>query len=126
MQHRRFKKFDHYGVDEPLNDLDKWGRGIQVPVTYYMMINDKAKESPKASHSKQREIQRRIDQPLQLFYTNEWELKEENNSTLSQTNYTLAAVSANEIPNHLANKTKDAIKESKESGTLKTLIFATD
>jgi hypothetical protein len=83
MQHRRFKKFDHYGVDEPLNDLDKWGRGIQVPVTYYMLINDKAKESKRASHSKQREIQRRIDQPLQLFYTNEWEVKEDNNSTLA-------------------------------------------
>ena len=100
MQHRRFKKFDHYGVDEPLNDQDKWGRGIQVPVTYYMFINDKAKESNKrAYHSKQRELQRRIDQPLQMFYTNEWEINEENNSTLASTNYTLAGLLPTPVPN---------------------------
>jgi len=28
MQHRRFNKWDHYGVFEPDNDLDEWGRGI--------------------------------------------------------------------------------------------------
>ena len=57
MQHRRFKKFDHYGVDEPLNDLDLNGRGIQVPVNYYMFINDKkSQENKRAYHSKQREL----------------------------------------------------------------------
>jgi hypothetical protein len=28
MQHRRFKKIDNYGVNEPLNELDTKGRGI--------------------------------------------------------------------------------------------------
>lgn len=56
-----------------------------------MFINDKAKNNTRASYSKQREQQRRIDQPLQLFYANEWQLKEgENNSTLANTNFTLA------------------------------------
>lgn len=28
MQHRRGKQFDHYGVFEPANELDQWGRGV--------------------------------------------------------------------------------------------------
>lgn len=28
MQQRRGKKWDHYGVFEPINDLDQWGRGV--------------------------------------------------------------------------------------------------
>jgi hypothetical protein len=28
MQHRRFRKHDHYGVNDALNDTDEWGRGI--------------------------------------------------------------------------------------------------
>lgn len=76
MQQRRFKKFDHYGVDEPLNDLDKWGRGIQVPANYYMFINDKAKTTNRrAYHSKQRDLQRRIDQPLTFHYSAEWSIQ---------------------------------------------------
>lgn len=40
MQHRRFKKMDNYGVNEPLNELDPKGRGIQVKATYWMQISD--------------------------------------------------------------------------------------
>jgi hypothetical protein len=36
MQHRRFRKMDNYGVNEPLNELDTKGRGIQVKATYWM------------------------------------------------------------------------------------------
>jgi len=36
MQHRRFKKADNYGINEPLNELDKKGRGVQVKATYWM------------------------------------------------------------------------------------------
>jgi hypothetical protein len=28
MQHRRFKKADNYGINEPLNELDIKGRGV--------------------------------------------------------------------------------------------------
>ena len=45
MQHRRMKKWDKYGVDEALNDLDQWGNGSQVPVSYFMFFNDKKNES---------------------------------------------------------------------------------
>ena len=43
MQNRRFKIHDHYGVVQPLNDLDEWGRGIQVTNTYKMIITNLAK-----------------------------------------------------------------------------------
>ena len=36
MQHRRFRRKDNYGVGEYLNDVDKYGKGIQVQSTYYM------------------------------------------------------------------------------------------
>lgn len=36
MQHRRFRKKDNYGVNEYLNDIDGYGKGIQVASTYYM------------------------------------------------------------------------------------------
>jgi hypothetical protein len=36
MQHRRFRRKDNYGVGEFLNDVDKYGKGIQVQSTYYM------------------------------------------------------------------------------------------
>ena len=28
MQNRRHVSYDHYGLREPLNDLDEWGKGI--------------------------------------------------------------------------------------------------
>ena len=36
MQHRRFRKKDNYGVGEYLNDVDGYGKGIQVQSSYYM------------------------------------------------------------------------------------------
>ena len=40
MQQRRTKGFDDYGVYEPVNDLDKFAKGIQTTVSYYMLIHD--------------------------------------------------------------------------------------
>jgi len=92
MQHRRMKKWDKYGVDEALNDVDQWGKGIQVPVSYFMFFNDKKNENPKAFHSKQRAHQRRIDQPLTVFYSKEWKMVQDFDSpTLAGLNFTLAA-----------------------------------
>jgi len=56
MQQRRFKKWDHYGVFEPLNDLDEWGSGIQVPASYYMQFSNSKSSEPVKMKSKQREI----------------------------------------------------------------------
>ena len=61
MQNRRTKKWDKYGVDEGINDLDEFGKGIQVPVSYFMFMNDKNSSNPRAFKSMQRAHQRRID-----------------------------------------------------------------
>lgn len=70
MQNRRFKIHDHYGVVQPLNDLDEWGRGIQVTNTYKMLITNLAVNS--SSH--QREIQRKQDQPLLTYFSQDYKL----------------------------------------------------
>ena len=57
MQNRRFKLPDNYGVVQPLNDLDEWGRGIQVQASYYMQISDlNNKENWSDQRSKQLSI----------------------------------------------------------------------
>lgn len=68
MQQRRGKRHDHYGVFEPLNDLDEWGRGIQVSASYYMLIEDKN------SLSSQRAVQKRLEQPLLFFYSHDFRI----------------------------------------------------
>ena len=68
MQHRRGKKFDTYGVFEPVNDLDQWGTGVQIPASYYMLIEDKA------SPANQRAVQKRLDQPLLTFFSHDFRL----------------------------------------------------
>jgi len=70
MQNRRFKHHDHYGVTQPLNDLDEWGRGIQVTCTYKMIITNIAKNET----SKQREIQRKQDQPILTYFSQDFKL----------------------------------------------------
>lgn len=87
MQQRRGKKFDHYGVFEPINDLDKWGRGIQVPASYYMLIEDKA------SPANQRQVQKKLEQPLLLFYSHDFKQNKAispagQNSSLAQSSAT--------------------------------------
>jgi hypothetical protein len=51
MQHRRFKKHDTYGLEEPVNDLDIFGKGIQVPATYYLIFTNRASHNERASVS---------------------------------------------------------------------------
>ena len=40
MMQRRHKTWDTYGLMEPLNDLDQWGRGVQTPASYIMLVHD--------------------------------------------------------------------------------------
>ena len=47
MQNRRFKIHDHYGVVQPLNDLDEFGRGIKATNKYKMFITNIAGPSTK-------------------------------------------------------------------------------
>jgi hypothetical protein len=127
MQHRRMKKWDKYGVDEALNDVDLWGKGIQVPVSYFMFFNDKKNENPKAFHSKQRAHQRRIDQPLTVFYAKEWKMVQDFDSpTLSALNFTLAATQLELDPATMEKEfnTSAPNAEYKQGKTIKTLAYA--
>jgi len=67
MQHRRFRRKDNYGVNEYLNDLDKFGKGVQIQSTYYMQLTD-VKNST-SLNSTQRALQRKIDQPMLVYYS---------------------------------------------------------
>ena len=134
MQHRRFKEWDHYGVFEPLNDLDEWGRGIQVPAEYYMMINDLNSKNPRARKSSQRSLQRKLEQPLLYFYSHNFSRNQTfNSSSLLQVNSSFA-----QSPQNQTNQTEGQLPNSsqlnstnsstpnfmyKHSKTLKTTIF---
>ena len=67
MQNRRLYFDDYRGVEEPLDETDQYGNGITVPATYYLQIFNKHKES-----SQQRYVQLAIDEPLQLFFSNNY------------------------------------------------------
>ena len=71
MQNRRFKLPDNYGVVQPLNDLDEWGKGIQVQASYYMQITDL---NNKDNWSDQRSKQLSIDQPFLLYYSHDFKI----------------------------------------------------
>jgi hypothetical protein len=75
MQHRRFRKKDNYGVNEPLNELDSKGRGIQVKATYWMQISD---AYGKFQNSTQRANQRDQEQPLVIYYSKNYSLPSNN------------------------------------------------
>lgn len=64
MQNRRTTEDDNKGVVEPLNETDSEGFGLRVSAMYYMQIFDFV-----AANSKQREQQILIDQPLQYYYS---------------------------------------------------------
>ena len=70
MQNRRHNINDYYGVTEPLNDVDTAHRGIQIKASYQMQIFDMAKTGA----SGQRAMQRVIDQPLLVSYSNDFKL----------------------------------------------------
>jgi len=58
--------------------------------SYFMHINYYGSSNKKAGESRQREIQKKIDQPLLLFYAREFNLIPDHVSSLSTTNFTLA------------------------------------
>lgn len=70
MQNRRHNMNDYYGVTEPLNDVDSAHRGIQIKASYQMQIF----YHNKTDSSAQRKMQRVIDQPLLVSYSNDFKL----------------------------------------------------
>ena len=76
---------------EPLNDLDEWGRGIQVAANYYMLITDRKSTNPKARKSSQRSLQRQLEQPLLYFFSHKFTQDPSfNKSTLASVNFAQA------------------------------------
>jgi len=65
MQNRRLLVDDYLGVDEPLNEMNADGVGLQVIAKYFMQIFDYSK----AGSSLQRSTQLTTDQPIQYFFT---------------------------------------------------------
>jgi hypothetical protein len=43
MQNRRLLGYDAYGIPEPLNDQDQFGKGLSVNTKYFMQIFDMKK-----------------------------------------------------------------------------------
>lgn len=64
MHHRRLYCDDSRGVDEPLNETDAYGNGIKVTTTYYLHLFNSKNES-----SQQRPWQMHIDDPIQYYYS---------------------------------------------------------
>jgi hypothetical protein len=74
MQNRRMRKHDHFGVMDALNDTDEWGRGIQVKTNYWLQFTNAAQNGTVAGHSRQREFQKQLDQPLLIYYSHDYDL----------------------------------------------------
>lgn len=86
MQNRRIMEDDNKGVSEKLDEIDpETGRGIIVTAKYWMQIFDYTK-----SHSKQREEQILIDQPLEYLFAFKYDKASEPVQTqLTQVKYLL-------------------------------------
>jgi hypothetical protein len=69
MQQRRQYHYGDYGTHEYLNDLDGLdGKGLQIAASYYMLVEDS--KSP----SLQRQVQKRLEQPLPKYYSHNFNL----------------------------------------------------
>jgi hypothetical protein len=68
MQNRKIPADDHKGVGEWLLELDESGKGMRVKASYQLLIN---KPGNQDRPSAQRTHQSVIDQPLQLFFSDD-------------------------------------------------------
>lgn len=63
MQNRRLLVDDNLGVDEPLNEMNADGVGLQTIAKYYLQVHNY-----ETGHSLQRSTQLTTDQPIQYFF----------------------------------------------------------
>lgn len=115
MQNRRHNINDYYGVTEPLNDVDSEHRGIQIKASYQMQIF----YTNKTNASAQRKMQRVIDQPLLVSYSNDFKLSKNYEPTGVVTKHvdvqkTNAPPSELEDPNYILRR----------KPTFKSLVYA--
>jgi hypothetical protein len=136
MMQRRHKTWDTYGLIEPLNDLDQWGRGVMTPASYYMLVHDTKTNNAKAGQAQQRSVQRKLEQPLLFFYSHSFEkIPTFNATSVPVVNFAQAkspeipAQSSNNNSQLAANSTNatfaasEANWEFKSSPTLKATVF---
>ena len=76
MQNRRLLFDDNRGVEEPLNETDSQGRGIEVNAKYFVQIFDTQK-----TPSLQRQTQLIVDEPIQYMFAKKF--TSDDNSCLS-------------------------------------------
>ena len=83
--HQRRAKRDKKNVFAPngLNELDKNGRGVQVSTTYHLQISDVTNQYNVEKRSEQRPLQRRLDQPLLKYFSMDYIIPDDFNSTLT-------------------------------------------
>jgi hypothetical protein len=84
MHHRRYKQANESkSTNDPLNDLEGSGKGLQVKATYYMQVANVAGRDAQPVESAQRRLQRQTDQPLLFYYSQDYELPASFNSNLT-------------------------------------------
>ncbi len=67
MQNRRLFFDDSRGVEEPLDETDKYGNGITVSANYRLLVTDIDFEVAQT-----RNLQLAIDEPIQYFFALKW------------------------------------------------------
>lgn len=105
MHQRRYRRsnFSKSSVDG-LNDRDDDGRGVQVKETYYMQMTTIGK-------SKQRKLQKQIDQPLLVLYSQGYASPRDNGFDSSKTTSSPMSLSVLE---KVTKQIKDSFKDTKE------------
>lgn len=115
MQNRRHNINDYYGVTEPLNDVDSEHRGIQIKASYQMQIF----YTNKTNGSAQRKMQRVIDQPLLVSYSNDFKLSKKYEETGIVTKHVDLQKGNQPTP-----ELEDPNYILRQKGTFKSLVYA--
>ena len=76
MHNRRINGHDAYGVTEHLDEVDQEKRGQQIKGSYYMQIFDRNRTA-----SQQREMQRKLEQPILVSYSKDFKIQQRSNTT---------------------------------------------
>ena len=105
MHQRRYRRSNFSkSTGDGLNDRDDNGRGVQVKETYYMQVTTVGK-------SKQRMLQKQIDQPLLIHYSQGYATPKDNGFDSSKTTSSPMSLSVME---KVSKQIKDSFKDTKE------------
>ncbi len=79
MQNRRVFFDDSRGVEEPLDETDKYGNGITVSANYKLLITD-----IDFGVAQTRNLQLSIDEPLQYFFALKWNTTQKKSANIDE------------------------------------------